>query len=168
MKKMICVAVLLSFISLTANGARGSFKETVLGEEKVAKAAKGIEIKTKVTLPQQGVSGLCDAALSISYTQMNDRVRIRREVANDACPSSDGVYTLRIRTLSEDGEARTRTFEESWELDNQSKDKSQKFYSMDGDVRLIWARVKTSRKTRCMCRIPGSATDGLEVGESTE
>ena len=168
MKKMICVAVLLICISLTANGARGSFKETVLGEEKVAKAAKGIEIKTKVTLPQQRVSGLCDAALSISYTQMNDRVLMRREVANDDCPSSDGVYMVRIRTLSEDGEARTRTFEESWVLDNQSKDKSQKFYSMDGDVRLIWARVKTSRKTRCTCRIPRSATEGLEVGESTE
>ena len=168
MKKMICFVVLLSCISPTANGARGTFKETVLGEEKVAKAAKGIEIKTKVTLPQQRASDLCDAALSISYTQMNDRVRIRRAVANDDCPSSNGVYTLRIRTLREDGEARTRTFEESWVLDNQTKDKSEKFYSMDGDVRLIWARVKTSRKTRCMCRIPGSATDGLEVGESTE
>ena len=84
MKKMICVAVLLSCISLTANGARGTFKETVLGEEKVAKAAKGIEIKTKVTLPQQRVSGLCDADLSISYTQMN------------ADPSSSGERRLSI------------------------------------------------------------------------
>ncbi len=168
MKKMIWLVVFLNCISLTANAARGTFKETVLGEEKVAKAAKGIEITTKVTLPQQGVSGLCDADLSISYTQMNDRVRIRRQVANDNCPSSDGVYTLRIRTLSEDGEARTRTFEESWVLDNQTKDKSEKFYSMDGDVRLIWARVKTSRKTRCVCRISRTATEGLEVGEPTE
>ena len=168
MKKMICLIVLLNCIWPTANGARGTFKETVLGEEKIAKVAKGVEITTKVTLPQQGISGLCDADLSISYTQMNDRVRIRREVANDDCPSSEGIYTLRIRTLGEDGEARTRTFEESWVLDNQTKDKSQEFYSMDGDVRLIWARVKTSRKTRCVCRIPGSTTEGLEVGESTE
>ena len=168
MRKTTFLFVLLLCISNTTHGARGTFKETVLGEEKVAKAAKGIEVKTKVTLPQQGVTGLCDADLSISYTQMNDRVRIVRNVVNEDCPSSDGIYTLRIRTLGDDGEARTRTFEESWVLEDQKKDRTEKYYSMDGDTRLIWAKVKTSRKTRCVCRIPGSTTEGLEVGESTE
>ena len=119
MRKTTFLFVLLLCISNTTHGARGTFKETVLGEEKVAKAAKGIEVKTKVTLPQQGVTGLCDADLSISYTQMNDRVRIVRNVANEDCPSTDGIYTLRIRTLGDDGEARTRTFEESWVLEDQ-------------------------------------------------
>ena len=168
MRKTTFLFVLLLCISNTTHGARGTFKETVLGEEKVAKAAKGIEVKTKVTLPQQGVTGLCDASLSISYTQMNDRVRIVRSVVNEDCPSSDGIYTLRIRTLGDDGEARTRTFEESWVLEDQKKDRTEKYYSMDGDTRLIWAKVKTSRKTRCVCRIPRSTTSESKREASTD
>ena len=169
MKKMTCVVVLLLCISITTSGAKRTFKETVLGGEKAVKAAKGIEVKTKVTLPQQVVSDICDADLSITYTQMNDRVRVIRDVANDDCPSSDGKYTLRIRTLGEDGEAQTRTFEESWVLDNQARDRERKFYSMDGDVKLIWARIKTSRKTRCVCRTTSrSVTDDPDIGEANE
>ena len=165
MKEKICIVVLLLCVSIAVHGARGTFKETVLGEEKVAKAAKGIELTTKVTLPQQRVSDLCDANLSISYTQMNDRVRIVREVSNDDCPSSEGVYTLRIRTMGDGGNARTRTFEESWLLDGQAEEKAQKYYSMDGDTRLIWAKIKTSRKTRCICGRPARASDNPELGE---
>ncbi|MCS5568579.1 MAG: hypothetical protein NZ743_11185 [Pseudomonadales bacterium] len=168
MRKTTFLFVLLLGISNTTHGARGTFKETVLGEEKVAKAAKGIEVKTKVTLPQQGLTGLCDADLSISYTQMNDRVRIVRNVANEDCPSSDGIYTLRIRTLGDNGEARTRTFEESWVLEDQKKDRTEKYYSMDGDTRLIWAKVKTSRKTRCVCRIPPPTTSEPKRAATTD
>ena len=168
MRKKTFLFVLLLGISNTTHGARGTFKETVLGEEKVAKAAKGIEVKTKVTLPQQGLTGLCDADLSISYTQMNDRVRIVRNVANEDCPSSDGIYTLRIRTLGDNGEARTRTFEESWVLEDQKKDRTEKYYSMDGDTRLIWAKVKTSRKTRCVCRIPPPTTSEPKRAATTD
>ena len=168
MRKTTFLFVLLLCISNTTHGARGTFKETVLGEEKVAKAAKGIEVKTKVTLPQQGVTGLCDADLSISYTQMNDRVRIVRSLVNEDCPSSDGIYTLRIRTLGDDGEARTRTFEESWVLEDEKKDRTEEYYSMDGDTRLICAKVKTSRKTRCVCRIPPSTTSESKREASTD
>ena len=64
MRNTTWIVVLLLCLSDTTHGARGTFKETVLGEEKVAKAAEGIEVKTKITLPQQGTTGLCDADLS--------------------------------------------------------------------------------------------------------
>ena len=168
MRNTTWIVVLLLCLWDTTHGARGTFKETVLGEEKVAKAAEGIEVKTKITLPQQGTTGLCDADLSISYTQMNDRVRIVRNVANEDCPSSDGIYTLRIRTLGDDGEARTRTFEASWVLEDQNSDRREDYYSMDGDTRLIWAKVKTSRKTRCVCRTPPSTISERKVEASTD
>ncbi|MEC8868292.1 MAG: hypothetical protein VYC86_05690 [Pseudomonadota bacterium] len=165
MKQKACIVLILLCVSIAAHGARGTFKETVLGEEKIAKVAKGIEVTTKVTLPQQKISNLCDADLSISYTQMNDRVRIVQEVSNEDCPTSEGIYTLRIRTLGESGEARTRTFEENWVLDKQTTGKTQKFYSMDGDTRLIWAKIKTSRKTRCICGASARASEIPELGE---
>ena len=111
-------------------------------------------IVAKVTLtPTPAFVPECEADISISYVQMYDRVRVRTHVEHDGCPASSGDYTVRLRTAGE-GETDTRSFEETWQREDAAPLETTTYYPMNPDHRLVWAQVKTSRKTNCRCDEP--------------
>ena len=112
-----------------------------------------IEIKRTMKLPPQLIEqpNSCDADLSISSTQMNDRIRIRAKIVNKDCAASSGKYTLRILTMNEEGETHLRQFPESWSRQNDAPIELTRYFGMESDVDLIWVRVRTSSKTACTC-----------------
>ena len=104
----------------------------------------------------------CEAQLSISYTQMYDRVRVRTHVEQEGCPASSGDYTIRLRTTGDDGETDTRSFEETWQRENAEPLETTSYYDIDPEHRLVWARVNTSRKTNCRCLDDAAASESSE------
>ena len=112
-----------------------------------------IEIKKTIKLPPQLIeqTNSCDANLSISSSQMNDRIRIRARIVNKDCAASSGDYTLRILTMNEEGETHLREFPESWSRQNDAPIEVTRNFGMESDVDLIWVRVRTSSQTPCTC-----------------
>ena len=110
-------------------------------------------ITTTVKVPQRVLQGegLCEAQVSISYLQLNDKIRVDAVVENDDCAASEGIYTVKTRTLSATGERRVREFEESWRREDAATVEQRHVYDMAGDDRLSRATVSTSRKTLCQC-----------------
>ena len=128
-----------------------------------ATRASGREIIGKITLtPTPRFEPECEAQVSISYTQMYDRVRIRTHVEHEGCPASSGDYTIRLRTTGDDGETDTRSFEETWQRDDAEPLEITSYYDMDPEHRLVWARVNTSRKTNCRCLDDAASSESSE------
>jgi hypothetical protein len=121
---------------------------------KVKIPGRKMEITRKLTLPAQptnvGTSN-CEAHFNTSYLQMNDQVKVVTTVKNEICGASHGVFTLRLRTLTETGETLTRSFSESWMRRNEEAALVTTYYPMQGSTDLIWVRVGSSRKTACLC-----------------
>ena len=106
-----------------------------------------------MSLPDQPVTDLlCDADVSISYSQMGDRVRVDAQVINEQCAASYGKYNVRVKTRDEDGETNMASHEESWSLDDASQLEATHYYDMNGDVELVWARIHAKPKDFCTCR----------------
>ena len=114
-------------------------------------------IVAKVTLAPTAFVPDCEADISISYVQMYDRVRVRTHVEHDGCPASSGDYTVRLRTAG-DGATETQSFEETWQREDATPLETTTYYPMNPDHRLVWAQVRTSRKTNCRCKTPAEAT----------
>ena len=125
--------------------------------------ASGREVLGKITLtPTPRFVPECEAQLSISYTQMYDRVRVRTHVEHEGCPASSGDYTIRVRTTGDDGETDTRSFEETWQRDDAEPLEITSYYDMNPEHRLVWAQVNTSRKTNCRCLDDAAASESSD------
>ena len=123
------------------------------GAEDGLQVPGGPAIKRKLELPAQTLApdNACAASVSLDYTQMYDRVRVDARVLNDDCVRSHGVYTIRIRSRNEQGEATTRDFEESWSRVADEPVQSRRIYEMGGDIDLIWVRVRVPTRDGCLC-----------------
>jgi hypothetical protein len=112
------------------------------------------QIKRSLSLPEQSASledGACEAHFNISYMQMHDQIKVETSVRNTICAASGGDYALRIRTVSESGDAQTQSIVQSWSrLDGKDWVETD-YYPMDPNSRLLWVRVKSNRKTACLC-----------------
>ena len=122
-------------------------------QESKGQLKRGLDIKRTLTLPAQqiGETPSCVPAVSISYMQKHDRVRVDTTVVNDDCGPSAGEYMVRVRTKSESGELTTRDFTETWSRDHDEDVLLTNWYDMADDPDLVWARVRTSRSTACAC-----------------
>ena len=129
-----------------------------LDTRRVEQGLKGEQptITTTVTLP--GVvlepENACLAAVSISYAQMYDKIRVDAIVENEDCASSAGEYVIRARTVSDAGEAETREFVETWAREDAVTVEQRHEYPMDGNATLSWVTVKTRAKSACSCIEP--------------
>ena len=141
--------------SIVFDGAGGSNPERggrFVLQRVGATYTSGREVLGKITLtPTRRFVPECEAQVSISYTQMYDRVRVRTHVEHEGCAASSGDYTIRVRTASDDGETDTRSFEETWQRENAEPLAITSYYDVDPERRVVWARVNTSRKTNCRC-----------------
>lgn len=119
-----------------------------------------LEFKTIVRLPSQSFEqpDACNARVSISYMQMNQKVRIDTTVINEDCVVSGGDYTLFVRTIDEAGEAHTRNITESWARKTAAPIELTQDYDLGSNVGLLSVNVRTSKKTACTCL-------GEEAGE---
>ena len=116
--------------------------------------AKTLEFKKKMTLPPQEIkttSGICEAHYRITYAQMNEQVKVETSIENKSCAASHGEYSLRIRTLSETGEAITRSFDSSWSRPDDQNVVLTNLYPMGNSRDLIWVKVRSRPKTSCFC-----------------
>ena len=133
------------------------------GTRKLERSAT-VEFKKTVKLPAQTIErpGVCDARVSISYMQMNEKVRVDTTVVNEDCVVSAGDYTLLVRTIDEAGESHTRNITESWGRKTAAPIELTQDYHLGSDVGLLSVKVRTSRKTACTC-VDGVGTDPGEV-----
>ena len=171
MKIRICLlSVLATMVSLSAPAGERACKPGSEGfacragvkadnPKRVVDLNGTIEIKKTIKLPPQLIEqpNSCDANLSISSSQMNDRIRIRARIVNKDCAASSGDYTLRILTMNEEGETHLREFPESWSRQNDVPIELTRYFGMESDVDLLWVRVRTSSKTACTCNDESAA-----------
>lgn len=122
-------------------------------QQEVTIPTRALEIKRTLSLPEQqlGSERDCEAALTISYMQMNDTVSIDTTVANDVCEASHGGYVLDLRTIDAVGEVVTRSFEEVWARVDDKPVQQTHRYSMAGATDLLWVRVKPIPGEACVC-----------------
>lgn len=123
---------------------------TTVSRTKKLDGEKTITTKITIEQPVMQQKDRCEADVSITYVQMNDRFRVDAEIDSDDCESAHGQYTIRARTIG-NGVARTREFHETWERHDGSKIAARHEYDMDGDTRLMWVNIKTRPKTACKC-----------------
>lgn len=131
----------------------GGFNKVVFEGKKEEKLDIGRELKWEYTTTFQPkmFEPECQADLSISYTQMYDKVRVDTTIRQDGCPASSGEYRIRMRIRAEDGEVNNLEFHESWAREEPGTLEFRKDYPMGADPDLIWARVQTSHNSNCRC-----------------
>jgi hypothetical protein len=125
----------------------------------------GVEIPKKLHLPEQSPHfdpTACIARYTVAYAQMYDKVRVKTKITNEDCAESSGRYTLRLRTVDEQGETQTRTIVEDWQRDSAKPLEQTRYYPMDGNSDLIWVKVKSNRKTSCVCATNRPEPQGVE------
>lgn len=113
-----------------------------------------IDVTKTLTLPEQRQrvdSSQCEARFTLAYVQMNDKIRVKMQVTNNDCIASGGEYQLRVRSVSEAQEIQTRTIDASWARTEEGPIKFTKYYAMEGDTDLVWVKIKSKRKTACIC-----------------
>ena len=124
----------------------------------------GIRFETTITIDPPSFETECQAALSISYSQMYDRVRVDTTIDHDGCPVSSGDYQVRLRTRTEEGEINDHRFDESWSRLEPGAIEVRKFYPMGDDPDLVWARVQTRHNSNCRCDGLSDETAGAVDG----
>ena len=131
----------------------GGFNKVIFEGKKEEKLDIGRELKWEYTTTFQPrmFEPECQADLSISYTQMYDKVRVDTTIRQDGCPASSGEYRIRMRTRAEDGEVNNLEFHETWSREEPGTLELRKDYPMGEDPDLIWARVQTSHASNCRC-----------------
>ena len=131
----------------------GGFNKVVFEGKKEEKLDIGRELKWEYTTTFQPkmFQPECQADLSISYTQMYDKVRVDTTIRQDGCPASSGEYRIRMRTRAEDGAVNNHEFHESWSREEPGTLEFRKDYPMGEDPDLIWARIQTSHNSNCRC-----------------
>ncbi len=137
-----------------ADGPSCQAKTQTGNHQQILTSDGAIEIKHTMKLPAQSLEppNACDADVTISSTQMNDKIRIKARIVNKDCAASSGSYTLRMLTMNENGETHMHAFSESWSREDDAPVESVKYFDMEGDVDLLRVRVRTSRKTACICK----------------
>lgn len=133
------------------------------GKRKLERSAT-VEFKKIVKLPAQTIEqpNACDARVSISYMQMNEKVRVDTTIVNEDCVVSGGDYTLLVRTIDEAGESHMRNITETWGRETAVPIELSKDYDLGSDVGLLSVKVRTSRKTACTC-FGGEEADLAEI-----
>ncbi len=139
----------------------GNCKPAPLSAEDNAREAtlsgNQLEFKRKLKLPAQAVvnaDNACEAEISISYAQRNDKVKVESEIRNDTCAASHGEYVVRMHTLNMQGESKTTAFPAQWSRLDAAPLHRTNYYPMGDGKDLLWVRVKSNRKTRCFCAEP--------------
>ena len=122
---------------------------------------EGAEIKTKIVIPAQRLRRRdgCDVQVNVTYGQRHTVARVRTTVSETQCVPSEGAYTLRIRTVDDNGDPQTRDHRETWRRDDNEPIEHAADYDLQGDPRLLWVRVRKSAKDDCTC---------LDVAEDVE
>ena len=102
---------------------------------------------------------LCEADISLSYTQADTAVRVKTAVSVvdgfAECPDARGEYLIRVRSMNSNGESRTQEFNESWELSADRSLTQAHTYDLQADPDRLWVRIRSKRKTQCICETTG-------------
>lgn len=177
MKRALYLLLVVGFLQTTLSAAADPTHEECTGfylnkcsSGTATSAAKKLERNNKVefrktlTLPGQSFerADACKALVSISYMQMNEKVRVDTTVVNEDCVVSSGGYTLLVRTIDDEGEVQTRNITESWARNSAAPIELTQDYDLGINVGLLSVKVRTSRKTLCACN-GGELADSGEV-----
>ena len=121
-------------------------------EEQSIEELKEILVEAFITPPEQEVNELiCDAEISIEYTQMDDKVQVDAFISNQQCASSYGKYAIRVSTRDDFGQKHISNYEESWRLDNAAQTQVALIYDIGSDVELLSARIRGNARSFCTC-----------------
>ena len=147
----------------TKYAARRTSNPETKREEQSIEELEGILVETFITPPAQELNNVvCDAEISLEYSQMDDKVQVDAHISNQQCASSFGNYEIRVSTRDRFGERHQSSHLESWRLDNASQNKVALMYDIGNDVELISARIRGNAKDFCTCVTEQSEADDTE------
>ena len=110
---------------------------------------KGVPLERKLTVPGF-TEQHCVADISVSYMQMNDRIRVDTSIEVEECHAAGGEYELQIRTYDK-GQSQTRTVAQSWHREDGEPVETTEYLPMEGANKLGWVRVKSDVTLACLC-----------------
>ena len=90
----------------------------------------------------------CNARLTNTYLQLNQRARVNTTIENSDCPKSSGKYTVRLRITDDRGEPRVIEHTETWTSDNGAPYETQLIYDIGENVEL---QKVTTMGLSCVC-----------------
>ncbi len=141
--------------------------KSVMEEKKKARsfADKELTVEKKLVLPYAENSpqqNRCEAELGLSYTQAVSEANVKAKISlvesTSECPNPNGQYLVRVRSMSSNGEPRTQEFTEYWQLGDERTLSQAHSYDLKADPDLLWVRLSSTAKTRCVCELPENST----------
>ena len=147
-----------SMVKRNCKPAGGSSEENMI-EGRVLPKREMVIKRSLTLLPPERPSDACDAEFSISYAQMNDKVKVDTQIKNATCAASSGEYALRVRTRDATGEVATHTYEENWSRVDDKDVTTTHTYPLDGAPDLLWVRVNAKRSSSCLCSDLAASSD---------
>tara|TARA_Y100000310_G_scaffold337370_1_gene424277 strand:- start:1575 stop:2159 length:585 start_codon:yes stop_codon:yes gene_type:complete len=126
-----------------------------------------LELQAKFTEKAAvGNPDACNVDASISYMHLGSDIQVDTTIDNEVCAASHGNYTIRIKTVR-NGEDHIESITEPWERKNDSPITITKYYAMQDDADLSWVRIRTDRKTGCLCINDAAGEAGLQEMSET-
>ena len=138
------------------------YAKSVMAEEKEERsfAAEESTVVKTIELPYKakGTQNLCQAEFDLSYTQAVSKAKVSADInlveSAAECPKAHGQYRVRVRSMDSNGNPRTQEFIESWQLGAERTLSQAHTYDLKADPDLLWVRISSTRKTRCVCEPP--------------
>lgn len=126
-------------------------QETEQNTEKTVLIKSTAYEKTFTAPPIVSEELACEIEISSDYWQLGDRAKLEALIETDQCAAAQGEYTVRVKTRNDNGDARTRKFQETWSRADNVPVTVKHVYDMDGDAELVNIRVHMSLDTACTC-----------------
>ena len=130
--------------------AAGALTPAVADEQK-KRVNNESEIRHTIQLDSQPASRSCKAALELEYYQKGASVHVDKKIRNADCAASSGSYVIEVRYRGSDGEIRSKSFDETWQRDDDQPVVTSSDYAIEDNVDVVRVR---SRKLRCECAEP--------------
>ncbi len=109
------------------------------------------EFHKVLELPKREPALPCEAKVHIDYHQADTEIRVQSTVTTAHCPSANGHYVLRLRSIDAEGQAQTRELTEQWQTDGAGGATLERSYNLLGDVEVRWLSL---RRASCTCPQP--------------
>jgi hypothetical protein len=117
-----------------------------------ATGGQTLKFKRSLELPEQtAYDENCSAQFAISFSQMNDQVRVRSEVTNETCEASHGEFKLRVRYTDAQGEIQTTDHTEQWSRTDDAVVKQTHMYPIGEGSYKTRVGIRSQQKTACLC-----------------
>ena len=143
------ILLMLGLFAINVSFARSEPKECNKHDLKICKKTWQTESLSKIQIKTRKIDNHdCNARLTNTYLQLNQRAQVNTRIENSDCPRSSGKYTVRLRITDSRGEPRVIEHAEIWASDNGAPYETQLIYDIGENVEL---QKVTTLGLSCVC-----------------